>query len=408
MIAGNAPYTFTASNVTVTPAPTGVTINTLSDIGMFLNAKTGVLDGRPLYAGLVSFHADCVDKNGFHALSRDKTSVGQTISFNVVPATRVATALFSTKLSIKGNLTSTGKDGIAYTGLLDLGDFQVSDLNGLGVTLSIANYQSPTVILNNGSGSSTGTPAMSVKLSSSGMLSITIKDESFGQAGSIVNENQVQQSPLILVVNVDIVNPTDDTVLPQYHSSELLRFKVSAKGPKFDLEYKFGPNNLGGGFFITQVAGKDDKSETGDAWKVSFICLPPSGKKLSSFGAITNANVSIGTDFFNTIGVSLVSNGDAVKSAKNKTSGAVVTSFSMNDKTGKGGATTGLLPYLSALPNTQTQIPPALKVTKAPFHTQFPFVFTLSDANNKELFGAEGNRRINAKGDQWVDKNLNK
>jgi hypothetical protein len=403
VIAGNGPYTFTASNITMTPAP-GVTITKLTDLGMFLNAKTGVLDGRPLFPGVLSFHCDCVDNKGNHALSRDKTTVGQTISVNVVAATRISTALFSTKLTITGNTTATGKDSIVYSGVLDFGSYKLSDLNGLGVTLTIANYTSPTAMLNNsgmGTGTGTGTPpaAMSVKIQSSGVITITIKDESFGKAGTIVTNNDLANPTDILVVDVDIISTTNVAALPQYHSSELLRFGVHAKSSKFTLNYKFGPNNLGGGFYITGVAGKDDKAETGDAWKVSFVALPPNAKNLANFPGITNANVAIGSDFFNTIAVT--TNSTSVQ-GKSKTSGAVLTGFAYNLKTGKGGTTTGLLPYASALLNVQTQIKPALSAGGK--STAFPFVFTLTDTNNKELLGAEGSRRINPKGNQWVTK----
>ena len=56
---------------------------------------------------------------------------------------------------------------------------------------------------------------------------------------------------------------------------ELLKFGVKAKGGKFALDYKFGPGNLGGGFLITSVVGKDDAtaSKAADSWKVAFVVV---------------------------------------------------------------------------------------------------------------------------------------
>jgi hypothetical protein len=275
VISGNAPYTFTASNITLNKNGSITPIAKFEDFGLFLNAKTGVLTGRPLDAGLVSFKVDCVDKNGARALSRDLSRTGQTITFNVDPSTRLASELFTTKLSIKGDTTSAGKDSIKYMGILDLESHSVSDLNGLGVTLTIGNYTSPTVTLDqNGTGSSSGRnpPGIKVVITPSGIVNISILMESFGQAQSIITNSQLANNNIILDVSLTIGDTTMASK-PMYQTAELLRFSVKAKSSKFDLEYKFGPGNLGGGFIISSVTGKDDKAETGDSWMVKFISL---------------------------------------------------------------------------------------------------------------------------------------
>ena len=400
VVAGNGPYTFTASNITVTNGGVATSVAQFADIGLFLNAKNGMLVGRPLLAGTVSFLADCVDSKGAHAASRNKTGVGQVINFNVDANNRVASELFALKMSIKGDTKTGGKDTVSYQGVLALGSYKVSDLNGLGVTLMIGNYLSPTVSLTGGKGTSGG---MTVLLGSDGSLKISIKSESFGTAGTIIINSELANVMKILPVSVVIGSDTDNAK-PAYQSSELLRFGVKAKSSKFDLEYKFGPGNLGGGFIITSVAGKDDKPETGDAWAVKFISLPPNAQKLSSFGTIASTTVGIGTDFTNSI--PSVLNGTKVASTEKRTSGAVILKVGYDSTSGKGFVNTGTLPQLSTLPNTATNIPPALNANGK--NSPFPFLIAFTDANGKELFGAEGSRRISPKGTQWVTKDLGK
>jgi hypothetical protein len=403
VIAGHSnSYNFTASNIAVTNGATVTPIAKFEDLGLFLNKKTGRLVGRPLLSGVVSFLADCTDDTGSHALSRDRTKTGQVITFIVIDNNRVSSELFSTKMSIKGDTKGGNKDSIQYAGLLDLAGKQVSDLNGLGVTLTIGEYTSPTVTLTGGKGSTVGPPSMTVSINSDGSIKVAIQKDSFGQAMSIITNGELANNNKILAVTLTIQDPGSSSK-PLYQNPELLRFTVKARSSKFDLEYKFGPGNLGGGFIITQVMGKDDKAETGDAWRVSFLTLPPNSKKLADLGNVSSANVGIGTDFFNSINVTL--NNDSVRSTeKRDPKSAQVVKFSYNDKSGKGQVTTGLLPFISNLPNTQTNIPPALNANgkKSPF----PFIYTLTDANSKEILGAEGSRKIIPKGNQYVSKDL--
>jgi hypothetical protein len=405
VISGHAPYTFAASNIVLTKNNTPTPIAKLQDFGLFLNKRTGRLVGRPLNDGTLSFDADCADNSGAHALSRDKTHVGQTISFDIAENPRVSSELFSTKMSIKGDTQGGNKDSIQYSGILDMEGMTLADLQGLGVTLAIDDYTSPTVTLDGaGKGSSAGPPAMSVKISADGIVKLTIKGDSFGQAQSIISNNELTNSEKVLAVTLTIADP-NSSAKPVFENPELLRFHVKAKSSKFDLEYKFGPGNLGGGFIITSVTGKDDKAETGDSWLVKFISLPPNAKKLSQFGNISQATVGIGTDFTNSINCTL--KGDVLKSTEKRSKDSpVVLKVGYNDKTGQGAVVTGLLPAVSPLPNTATNIPAALKAKgkKSPF----PFLILFQDSNSKELFGAEGSRKIKPKGTQWVSKDLAK
>ncbi len=359
VVAGNGPYTFSASNITLNGSattPDNIAITSLSVLGLFLNKNTGVISGRPIYAGTYSFLATCVDSKGSIALSRDKSTAGQVIAFTVDENTRVSSELFSLKMSIKGDTNNPGKDSIKYSGLLDLGDSQVSDLDGLGVTLAIGNYTSPTVTLTGGAGSTAGPPAMSVKIGSDGSVSVSISGDSFGQAQSIITNSQLANNEIVLTCVLTIGDATN-AAKPVFQNPELLRFSVKAKSSKFDLEYKFGPNNLGGGFLITSVAGKDDKQEDGDSWMIKFIALPPDQKKLSSFGTIVASTVGIGTDFTNSINCSFAN--QTVKSTeKRDPSQAVVLKVGFFDGTiGKRASRNGAF----CLPNpTCPTRPPTL------------------------------------------------
>lgn len=406
VIGGKAPYTFTASNIKLTKGTTTTTFTQFQDFGLFLNAKSGVLSGRPLADGTLSFDADCVDNTGAHARSRDLSHTEQTITFNVDPNVRITSQLFTVKMSIKGDTLGGNKDSIKYQGLLDLEGNSLSDLNGLGLTLTIGNYTSPTVTLDrNGNGSSSGgtPPQMKVVITPSGIINLSILMESFGQAQSIITNSELANNNKVLTVTLTI-GDTSMAAKPMFENPELLRFSVKARSSKFDLEYKFGPGNLGGGFIITSVAGKDDKAETGDSWMVKFISLPPDAKKLAAFGTVASSTIGIGTDFTNSINCTLKN--DVVKSTEKRSSGPVVLKVGYSDKTGQGQVQTGILPFISNLPNTQTNIKPALNANgkKSPF----PFIITFNDAAGKEIFGAEGSRRIIPKGNQWVSKDLNK
>ena len=403
VIAGNAPYNFTVASITVTDPVTGIAAPFTSlpdDLGLFLNPKNGRLVGRPLVAGKYSLLVNCTDKHGAQALARNKNGVGQVITFNVEQGTRLRSALFATKISIKGSTKTAGKDSIQYNALVDLAGTSLSKLNNSDVTLTIGNYTSPSVTIQGGKGSTPlgAVPSMSVNLSFTGTLAITIKDESFGTAGSIVTNADLVNSLKVLPAMIEIGNT--------FAESELLRYSVKARSDLFDLEYKFGPGNLGGGFLISQVTGKDDSSSAVDAdsWRVSFITLPHKDQK---FDQIATATVGIGTDFTDTIAVGL-RNTAIFSSEKRDPKAANVVKLGLDNKSGRGALTTGPLPKTSSQTNTATAIPAALNANGK--QARFPLIITFNraDAKQTEVFGAEGARAIFPKGNTWTNKDLSK
>lgn len=375
-VAGTSPLTYGTSQITLTN-DTGVHALTslTDDMGLFFNTKNGAITGRPLQAGLLQFLVTCTDKNGVQALSRDKSSIGQIVSINVLPNPRITSELFSTGISISGDTSGGTKDSIKYAGLVALSD-NIASLANSNVTLQIGNYTSPTVTLDANGKGSTGkvTPSMSVSVSATGQLKISIANESFAKSGSILSD----------ITKTVSDQPVTVTIGNQFLASELLRFGVKARGTQFKMNYKFGPGNLGGGFFLTSVQGKDGTG--GDAWKAQFMFLPPKDQK---FDAASTATIGIGTDFTDTIKL-INGNGNIGTGEKRDPKAPLVTKISLS-KTGKGSVTTGVLPTTSATPNQATSLPTA---ATGPKHTRFAFIIDFNDVNGKQLFGAEGGSTI--------------
>ncbi len=403
MNAGHPKYTYTASNISVTDPTTGIATPYASlsdDLGLFLDKHNGRLVGRPLVAGTYSILVNCTDAAGSQALSRDKSSVGQVITFNVAASNRIHSALFALAVSIKGSVTTSGADSIKYSGLVDLEGTSLSKLNNSAVQLQIGDYLSPSVTIQHGKGSTPKgqSPAMSVNLSSSGALTITISGETFGKDGTIITAAQL--------VNNQKIEPVMLSIGDAFFANELLRFGVKARSDKFQMTYKFGPGNLGGGFLITQVTGKDDTNSgvDADSWRVQFVTLP---HKDQVYDKIATATLGIGTDFTDTVNIVRGSTSIVSTDKRDPTQPGLL-KLALNTKTGKGGFQTSALPKTSSQTNTATAIPEALNANGK--QARFPMILTFNqnDATQKEVFGVEGARAIFPKGTTWTNKDLSK
>ena len=403
MIAGHPKYNYSVASVTVTDPTTGIATPYASlsdDLGLFLDAHNGRLVGRPLVAGTYNITVNCTDAAGAQALSRDKSHVGQVITFNVAPSNRIHSALFALAVTITGSVTTPGKDSIKYSGLVDLEGAKLNSLNNSAVQLQIGDYLSPSVTIQGGKGSTPRgqAPFMSVNLSTTGALTITISGETFGKDGTIITAAQL--------VNTQKILPVMLTIGDDFFANELLRFGVKARSDKFQLNYKFGPGNLGGGFLITQVTGKDDtKSGTdADSWSVQFVTLP---HKDETYDKIATATLGIGTDFTDTINMTR-GNTSIVSTEKRDPTQPNLLKLALNTKTGKGAFATGPLPKNSSQTNTATAIPEAIKANGKP--ARFPMILTFNqdDAKQTEVFGVEGARAIFPKGTTWTNKDLSK
>lgn len=401
VVAGAPPFTFSISGpITLTDnlgnvaqinsVPSDPIQSLLNQVGLFLNANTGEISGTPLLSGLLKIPMSCMDSNGLTALSRDKSSSGQTISINIGANTRVNSACVTTKLNIRGDTRTRGKDTIKYVGLANLGN-TLATLNQSMFTLSIGNYTSPEVLLDaNGRGSvgkGKGGAVVTVRVKTKGDVIVEIRGESFGWQGSILSDITARQA--IVPVSVKIENRAEST---SFQSSEVLRMDVKARNPKFHMSYKFGPGDLGGGFLITAVHGKDDKANIGDAWKIRFIFMPPNP---GAFGDARIASVGIGTSFTDFIGLTNAK-GKIKEAEKRNPMSARVIKIGLDAK-GKGFLETGTLPEFPTAtnPNTQTRIPLA-KQTLA--RNRFAFSIEFENANGNTLFGAEDGTWIHTDG----------
>ena len=390
---GNPLYTFTLGAITLTNSSGAVSpiASLTGDMGLFFNTQTGNIAGRPLQAGLLQIALTCTDANGVAAKSRDLSTTGQTITIIVHQNQDLGSEFFSTAITVKGDTKTGGKDSIQYSGVINIGD-KLSTLNGDQVTFTIGDYTAPVVTLNGKGQGTTGKsktgPAMKVSISSSNQIKITVTGESFGTAGSILSDITVNKA--IVPVTITISNTS-------FISSELLKFGVKAKGTLFQMTYKFGPGNLGGGFLLSGVQGKDNKTGDGDFWKAGFVFIPPSGQK---FSAAKTATVGIGSDFSNTI---IVTNGNGKIGTGEKRGNGTPQIVKIGIAAqGKGFVQTSSLPTTSTTVNTATSIPTA--ATDNGKKVRFPLVITLNDVNGNELFGGEGAITIFSNGKGWQNK----
>jgi hypothetical protein len=354
--------------------------------------------------GKISFLLNCRDADGNLARSRCKCYTGWTFSFNVEANPHVATELFATSVSIKGDVTQSGNDSIEYTGILNTDGTSVKNMKGAVVTLQIGDYTTPPVTLDEtgkGSTAKSNTDAtVAVSISNTGQVKISVRNESFGKDGLIATADSLTKNIAILAVEVSIGDFFD--------SNELLKFAQKAKSNLFQQTYKFGPGNLGGGFYITSVVGKD---ETGGpsflpareacSWKVNFMALPPNQQKISS---AKTATVGIGTNFTDKFNVSN-KNGAVLSDEKRDPAEPVVLKFALSPK-GKGSLVTSFLPRTSSASDTNTDIPAALEAGGK--NARFPMIITINSANGNTVFGAEGSRIIFPKGNTWISKDLSK
>jgi hypothetical protein len=193
---------------------------------------------------------------------------------------------------------------------------------------------------------------------------------------------------VVLPVVINIGNST-------FMDSEVLKFGVKAKGTQFQMQYKYGPDNLGGVFLLAGVQGQDDKAGTGDAWKVGFYLLPPNMQK---FDNVTTATVGIGTDFTGSITVTN-GNGSIGTGEKQPKGVPEIVKIGVSSK-GTGSIATSVLPTSSTLLNTATGLPTA--ASDSGKSTRFAFLITLNAANGNEMFGGEGAANVYSNGKSWA------
>ncbi|HEY3320790.1 MAG TPA: hypothetical protein VGP72_10030 [Planctomycetota bacterium] len=364
---GKGAEVFTA----VTALPTGLVLGT-----------DGKISGKAVVSGAQTFKISAT-KGGVAVLGRigtsEATSTTTTMSINVQASVGTASKFVTTAVTVKaGNPLSKGigKDSVSFAAQVDLAGASVSTLDGVA-TLRINNTVFPSVTLAGGKGASPkGTTANVVKatLSSKGQLKISI-----GKA--------------VIGAELNVDNYTIQLTLgANFKANEVIKTtNKPGKGNAFQRTYKLGVGSLSGAFLITSVQGKDDKANTGDAWKVAFIAVPASG----SFAGTANATVAIQGDtskagFSDTLAAT-ESKGSVKGGLKGKPTGAKLTKIQMSTK-GKGALQTSLVP--AATSNIKT----------APAGTaDFCLTVELDDASSKAVYVGQGGTAINGSKTSWTN-----
>ena len=320
-------------------------------------SKDGVLYGVPIKPS-VTFTAVATDANNKLAAGRTGTGNSQTFTIVFAANKKLASTISATKITVKTGFPSdkknVGTGGVAYKGIADLGAESISSLSGKAFNIRIGTYTGPiTTFDGNGNANSAKklVPAVKVSLKKLGVLSATITKDA-------VNVGTISGSTVQLPVEIRL----GDAVI----GSEYLTFtvKANAKGGN-TLTYKGDvSNDTAGSAQLLKVQGADDKAGTGDSWKVAFLGRFPA----SLLGSPTSVNVSIGTNYSNTV---TLTNKNGKLTGKGSNKSPVVSQFSLDTtKNGKGSYTTGVL---SKSVTTGTGIPQASTGAAVFFATNLTF-----------------------------------
>jgi len=383
------PIKFTASNIKLN----GATLTTLEDVGLSLSDKDGVIYGKPLQSGTLTFSINCVNGTNVIAKSRDGSKDGQDFTLNIDANTIVTTTLFTTGLQIKGD-TSKRVGTVHFTGYPHLNSTNFALLVGQDLQLRVGRYVAPNPNLPaqvlSGFGTTiktTTTPVAKTKnnaifkgkMSSKGLVTMSVTNESFGDTFEPLTDGK----DVTLAVYMRIGGVTS--------GSESLVFSVKKRGTKFSLSYKSGSStSLAGGFLITSVRAKDLQGGTADAYKVGFIAVPVAvGSAKGTFAGATKAQVCMGALYEDNFAVT-------EKGGKISFSGAPapdkISKLSMDPKSGKGSMQTGFLDH------NKTGVPGAVTVQEG---ATANFTLHIGLSGSGPVYAGEGGIQIFSRKDNW-------
>jgi hypothetical protein len=386
VINGTPPYTF--SEVAGSVIAGGKSQTNLKAVGLSLSSD-GMLIGQPTVSGTISFTAACSDARKLAARSRDGTTTNQLMTLNIQGNVVVSNTVVVTSFSAKGDTATGGKDKATLTAQLNLNGHPVSSLSGpivfrLGaaVITTGAGTKGKFELLKKGGVAKA--PSVKAAVTASGQLKATFSNQSFGTRGSFGPFNASNIFPIQITVGnvIDGLSVINAGAKPQKNTKYAMNYTLGTI-PKGGVS-----GTVAGAFILTGVTGKDDtKGVVRDAWKVSFIAVPPSGRSFNSAG--TSATVSIGTNFSDKQTISaakgVVKTGKIAAKSVDK-----FTRLSMSDK-GKGSYQTG------PLDSTLTGIRPASKST-----AQINYG---TEIDLGKFYGGAGSLAIFPKKSQWSSKN---
>ncbi len=382
VIGGTPPYTFALNgSVTVTTNGNSTTFANLDSIGLHLNTVNGTVSGIPLQPGLVAFQATCTDSTGTVAKSLDGSASIQAITLNVTSNLnlQLSNTVVITSMTIKSNF-GAGKDSLSCKGIANL-NTAIPALSGSSISFRVQTYVATVVLDSKGSAVSPrgATPVIKASLKKGGIFAITVTKVNLnGALGTITSPRTAITAQLSIGKVLDgtqILSCTDKVGKNQSHT---LVYSGQAS------------DNLGGAFDVTKISGADDKGGTGDAWKVSFVAIPPGSSSIAA-NTITSVTISVGSGFSSTLPVT-VKNGKVTGKAPR---GSPITAFSLDLKRGIGSYTTGVLPSSGA---TGTGIP--LSGAASGKNSSYPTTITLF-AGSTALFGGDGSIVIIPLKNKW-------
>jgi hypothetical protein len=374
VIGGKSPLTFSMVSVTG--------VSSLSDLGLSLSSD-GVLIGRPLKTGTYVVTVRAVDSKGLVATNRSGTTIDQAFSLVILDNPIASSDLLTLSCGIRGDNSSTGRDTLKYSGVINvLGqdnfDLLNSDfsfrLGGLSVAGRLDQKGELDTFLSDGS------PVKVKVIPGSGKVEVTIEKSSFITA--LGTTSLIDGALTRKVVQVSI----GDAVT----AGEVLDFETGVKASKYQLNYKYGKDGAApaGGFQITSVMGFDklnSSGQPGDQWRVRFLAAPRVGVASTSgaqgLNNVSALTVRIGTNFTQT----LAGLKSTDKNVSFRAKGDGVRKFQLNTETGAGKLDTGVLR------TTKTEIPLAYQ---SPAFSNVFFPMGLDITRIGASFNGEHARRI--------------
>lgn len=362
----DTPIKFTAANVKLDG--TGQA-NGLEDVGLNLNAD-GSLYGIPLKSGTLTFECTATSKGGTKAAGRDGTGTFQKITIKLLGSKVLNSIIAASNITIKTGF-GAGKDGVTYKGNINLQNVALSAFSGKTLNFRVAGYSAPTATFD---GKGKATTAKGSSPSAAGAISTK------GSLGYKVSKDSIDLGTNSTRLAVEF--RIGETIL----ASETLNFSSKPAKVGRTLTYKGGAgSDLDGSFLLTSVQGADDKAATGDAWKAAFIGrLPANGFTIDT----SKVAISIGTKYGQDLSLSTKGTKSAGKGDKK---GANIASFSLDQKSGKGSFSTGVLLA------TDTGISTAGKSTTK--KDEFTVNMTFGSATGNSFEGSVG---INAVKTKWT------
>jgi hypothetical protein len=273
--------TVTTGVVTTSNVP----VANLEAIGLSV-FEDGTLAGRPLRSGTFTFVARATTTGGATALNRQGTAPDQFYTITIEDLQNVESVLATFSSTITANASRPGRDIFSYNAFFNSNGLTTFDFRSAPVTVRVAGKTFTTTLDSRGRAT---TGDLRVQLSApTGLLRISVRNQNFTpQLGALVD-----LSKKIIVVQIQI----GETFL----GTEPLYYNVRARNGHVRLNYGLGRSRqIGGLFQILAIKGKDFSS--GTAFKVKFLISQVPDTQGESFGEATDATVSIGPAFNETI-----------------------------------------------------------------------------------------------------------